>query len=120
MRVTLIALLAAALALSACGSKSEKPVDTASYTCAQFNKSLATKNDNSAGNFLNQLRKKANLLAKDAKSARQELTVGVYFACRNKAGSTRPATLAIATAKRVEAGKFKLPPGPKAKKKSGH
>ena len=35
------------LALAACGSKD---VDTASYTCGQFNKSLRTKGDDTAGN----------------------------------------------------------------------
>src|SRR4051794_37719320 len=110
------ALLAPALLLSACGSKT-KNVNTASYTCADFNKSLETKNDSSAGNYINALLKQGHLKA-GAKTGHREVTLGIYFACRNKPGTTKPAAAAIATAKRIESGTFKLPPGPKPAKKS--
>ena len=110
------ALLVLALAASGCGSK-EKNVDTATYTCGQFSKSLQKKDDNSAGNFINQLRKQANL-GQDTKTERREVTLGIYFACRNKPTSTRPAGAAVKTAKQIKAGTFKLPGAPKSKKKS--
>jgi hypothetical protein len=110
------ALLIPVLALTACGGKS-KDVDTASYTCADFNKSLATKGNDTAGNYINQLRTQAKL-GKDTKTERRAVTLGIYFACRGKPGSTKPADPAVATAKQIVAGKFKLPARPNAKKKS--
>ena len=104
------------LALSACGSKT-KDVNAAAYTCGQFSRSLNSKSDNSAGNFINPLRKQAKL-GQDAKTERREVTLGIYFACRGKPGSTRPAKGAVATAKQIKSGDFKLPSGPKSKKKS--
>jgi hypothetical protein len=109
-------LLLPVLALAACGDKST-PVNTASYTCAQFNKSLATKGDNTSGAFINQLRKRAGL-GQDKNAERREITLGIYFACRGKPGSTKPANAALATAKQIKAGKFKAPGVAKAKKKS--
>src|SRR5437763_268011 len=106
-RMLATALLVPALAVSACGSKT-KNVDTASYTCGQFSKSLATKGNNSAGNFINQLRKEANL-GQDAKTERREVTLGIYFACRGKPASTKPADPAVKSAQQIKAGKFKLP-----------
>src|SRR6478735_8804180 len=104
MRCRLIAcLLLPALALSACGGGNKK-VDTAAYTCAQFNKSLRTKGDDTAGTYINELRKDANL-GQDAKIERREITLGIFFACRSKPGSTKPAAPAIATAKKIKAGK---------------
>jgi hypothetical protein len=111
-------LLLPVLALAACGGSKTKDVNTAAYTCGQFSKSLATKGDNSAGNFINQLRKQANL-GQDATTERRELTLGIFFACRSKSSATKPATSAVATAKKIKAGKFRLPAGPKPKKKSG-
>ena len=110
-------LLVPVLALSACGSKS-KPVNVTAYTCAQFNKSLNTKGDNSAGNYINQLRKRAKLGRSD-RVEHNEIAAGVFFACRNKPGSSRPAAVALATAKAINSGKFKAPTPPKSKKKSG-
>src|SRR5439155_13994354 len=110
------ALLVPALALAAWGGGG-KSVDTATYSCGQFNKSLQTKGDNSSGNYINQLRKQAKL-GQPTRTEREEITIGIIFACRGKASSTRPATQAIATAKKIAGGKFKLPPGPKSKKKS--
>ena len=107
-------LLLPVLAFSACGSKT-KDVNTASYTCAEFTKSLKTKGDNTAGNYINQLRKEAKL-GQNTKAERSELTLGIYFACRNKPGSTTPRDTAIATAKKIKAGNFKLP----GKKKSNN
>jgi len=111
------ALLLPALALAACGGGKSKDIDTASYTCADFNKSLATKDDNTSGNFINQLRKQANL-GKDEKAERRAITLGVYFACRGKPGATKPAKAAIANAKQLVAGKYKLPAASGKKKKS--
>jgi hypothetical protein len=109
-------LVIGALALTSCGGDSSK-VDSASYTCARFQKSLKTKGDDTSGNYINQLRKQAKLgQAKETEV--QEITLGIYFACRNASGSTRPAQKAIATAKLIRAGKFRLPRGPKPKKKS--
>jgi hypothetical protein len=110
-------LLLSVFGLAACGGKSED-VNTASYTCAEFNKSLATKGDDTAGNFINSLRKEAKL-GQDKKTERSELTLGIYFACRGNAGSTKPRNTAIATAKRIKAGKFKVPGAPGVKKTSG-
>jgi hypothetical protein len=107
--------LALSLAIGGCGS-SDKKVDTANYTCAQFQKSLQTKGDNSAGNFINQLAKQASL-KQPTKTARREVSLGIYFACRGQSGSVKPAVKATAIAQRIEAGKFKLP-APQ-KKKSG-
>jgi hypothetical protein len=109
-------LLFPVLALAACGDKST-PVNTASYTCAQFSKSLRTKDDNTSGAFINQLQKQA-ALGQDKKVERREITLGIYFACRGKPASTKPAKAALATAKQIKAGKFTLPGVAKAKKKS--
>ncbi len=108
-------LLLPVLAVSACGGDSKSTIDTASYTCAQFNKSLRTKNDNTAGRFINELRKQASL-GQDAKTERREITLGIYFACRGKPGSTKPAKAAVATAKQIKAGKFELPSPKKSNK----
>ena len=112
-------LVVPVLALSACGG-GDKSIDAATYTCAQFNKSLATKGDNTSGNYLNRLRLQAKL-RQDNKPALRELELGVYFACRGKPGSTRPAAQAIATARQIEAGRFHLPAptAPAKKKRSG-
>jgi hypothetical protein len=109
-------LLFPVLALAACGAKST-PVNTASYTCGQFNKSLRTKGDNTSGAFINQLQKTAGL-GQDKKVERREITLGIYFACRGKPASTRPANAALGTAKQIKAGKFRPPGVAKAKKKS--
>jgi hypothetical protein len=116
---TLSALLVIpAVALAACGGGGKtKDVNAAQYTCAEFSKSLATKGDNSAGNFINQLRKQANL-GQDTATERREITLGIFFACRNKPGTTKPAAIAMDTAKKIKTGKFQLPPGPGSKKKS--
>ena len=111
MRPGLAALLVlTVLALGACGNKD---VDTASYTCGQFNKSLRTKGDNTAGNFINQLRKQAKL-GQNEKTERSEISLGIIVTCRGKPASTKPADRAVAVAKQLKAGTFKLP----AKKKS--
>jgi hypothetical protein len=112
------AVVVAVLALAGCGSKSDD-VNTATYTCSEFNKSLATKGDDSAGNYINQLRKQAKLGA-SAKSERSAITLGIYFACRGKPGSTKPAAAAIATAKQIRAGKFHIPGAADTKKKSNN
>jgi hypothetical protein len=115
-RPTLALLLVLpALALGACG-RGEK-IDTAKYTCTQFNKSLRTKSDTSAGQFINRLRDKAKLgQAKDAE--RREVTLGIFFTCRGKPGSTRPADKAVVIAKQIRDGKFKVPAQAQPKKKS--
>jgi hypothetical protein len=115
-RTLAAALLTPALALSACGDKGT-PVNTASYTCAKFSKSLGTKGDDTAGRFINELRKQADL-GQDQKTERREITLGIYFACRGKSGSTKPANTALKTAQQIKAGKFKLPNAPSGKKKS--
>src|SRR3954470_11794196 len=115
-RMLATAALVPVLALSACGSKT-KDVNAATYTCAQFSRSLSAKSDDSAGNFINQLRKQA-ALGQDAKTERREVTLGIYFACRGKPGSTTPAKPAIVTAKQIKSGKFKLPAAAGTKKKS--
>jgi hypothetical protein len=104
------ALLIPLLALAACGDKGED-VDTASYTCKDFNTSLETKGDNSSGAFINELRDQAKL-GQDTKTERREITLGIVFACRGKPGSTKPADKAVTTAKQIKAGKFKLPSAP--------
>jgi hypothetical protein len=107
-------LIAPALLVSACG-RGEK-VDTATYTCADFNKSLRTKDDNTSGQFINRLRDKADL-GQDTKVERREITFGIIFTCRGKSGSTRPANKAIVMAKQLRDGKFKPPAAGKTKKK---
>ena len=109
-------LIVPVLALAACGSKT-KDVNTAAYTCAQFSKSLAKKGDESAGNYINALEKQANL-GQDGKTERREITLGVFFACRNKPGTTKPAAQAIASAKAIKAGKFDIPKTTTSTKKS--
>jgi hypothetical protein len=109
------AVVLSVLALAGCGSSKSKDVNAATYTCADFNKSLKAKGDDSAGNYINQLRKQANL-GRDAKTERNALTLGIYFACRGKPGSTKPAAAAVTTAKLIKAGKFHIP----GKKKSTH
>jgi hypothetical protein len=114
MRSRLVALLALpVLVLAACGQG--KQVDTASYSCGEFNKSLRTKGDETAGNFINQLRKQAKLGQSD-KVERSEITLGIIVSCRNKPAATKPADPAIAIAKQIKAGKYKLP----GKKKSSN
>src|SRR3954469_14714957 len=105
MRSVLGTLLGrAVLALAACGSSK---VDTATYTCGQFNKSLRTKGDDTSGTYINELRKTAKLGQKD-KVERAEITLGIIVTCRNKPASTKPSAGAVAVAKQVKAGKFKL------------
>ncbi|HEX6712334.1 MAG TPA: hypothetical protein VF066_03075 [Thermoleophilaceae bacterium] len=112
MRSGLAALLVVpALMLAACGGN--KAVDTASYTCADFNKSLRTKGDDTAGTFINQLRKQAKL-GQSEKVERSEISFGIIVSCRGKPASTKPADGAVAVAKQIKAGKYK----PSAKKKS--
>jgi hypothetical protein len=102
-------------ALAACGSDD---VDTATYTCAQFNKSLRTKGDDTAGNYINGLRKQAKL-GQDEKLERSEIAFGIIVACRGKPAKTTPAKQAIATAKALKARKLKPGPGSsKTEKKS--
>jgi hypothetical protein len=115
-RTLSVLLLVPVLALAACGSKT-KSVNTAAYTCAEFNKSLATKGDDTAGNYINGLRKQANL-GQDAKTERREITLGIFFACRDKPGTTKPAATAIASAKAIKNGTFKIPGAANTKKKS--
>jgi hypothetical protein len=114
MRLPVALLALCVLALAACGTKD---VDTASYTCGQFNKSLKTKGDDTAGNFINQLRKQAKL-GQDEKLERREIALGVIGACRNKPAGTKPANQAIATAKKLKAGSIKAEDLGKQPKKS--
>lgn len=115
MRTWTLASLALvpALALGGCGGT--KNVDPAKYTCAQFNTSLDSKSDDSAGNYINQLRKQAKL-NQAAKVERREMAVAIYFACRGKPGSTKPAATAVANVKQIKAHKFTAPPPPTKKK----
>ena len=108
----LACLVVPALALTACGGSDNKSVDTASYTCADFNKSLKTKGDDSAGTFINDLCKQAKL-GQSEKVERREIALGIFFACRGKPGSTKPATKAVATAKAIKGGRFKVTGAPK-------
>jgi hypothetical protein len=111
MRSGLAALaLIPALLLCACGNKK---VDTAGYTCGEFNKSLRTKGDDSAGTFINELRTQAKL-GQSEKVERSEITLGIIVTCRGKPASTKPADGAVSIAKQIKAGKYKLP----GKKKS--
>ena len=82
-RLSTAALAASTLALAACGSG--KQVETASYTCGDFYKSLKTAGDNTSGNFINKLRKQANL-GQPKQIEVREISFGVYFACRGKPG----------------------------------
>lgn len=117
-RTLAVLLVLPVLSLTACGSRT-KNVDTATYTCAQFNKSLKTKGDDSAGNFINQLVKQSKLSQPRALVER-EITAGIAFACHGKPGSTKPAAQALTIAKQLKAGKFKFPSSFKTgKKKSG-
>ena len=109
------ALVLPAFALAACGN-SEKPVDSATYTCATFNKSLSTKGDNTSGNFINQLRKQAKL-GQAKQTEQREVTLGIYLACRGKPASTQPAKRAVEMAKLIKAGKLTLTPSAAQKKK---
>src|SRR5436190_7692421 len=109
-------LLLPMFALAACGGGS-KDVKTATYTCAEFNKSLRTKGDDSAGNYINQLRRQAKL-GGDVKSERRAVALGIYFACLNKPGSTTPVKAAVANAKLLKVGKFHIPKPAQQKKKS--
>ncbi|MFL5894286.1 MAG: hypothetical protein ACJ76Z_04130 [Thermoleophilaceae bacterium] len=114
-RSALAAVLAvAALVAGGCGKG--KQVDTASYTCGQFNKSLRTKGDNSSGNFVNQLRKQAKL-GQTEKLERNEISLGIILSCRGKPASTRPAQSAVKIAKEIKAGRLRLTPPKKRSKK---
>src|SRR3954447_20176691 len=115
MRSVLGTLLAlAVLALAACGSSK---VDTATYTCDDFNKSLRTKGDDTSGTYINELRKRADL-RQTAKTEQREITLGIISACRGKPASTKPADDAIKAAKLVEARTEKLKSSVEKKKKS--
>lgn len=114
MRPGLVALvLVPALLLSACGGN--KKVDTTAYTCGQFNKSLRTKGDDTAGTFINELRKQAKL-GQSEKVERSEITLGIIVTCRGKTAATKPADHAISVAKQIKAGTFKLSPKKKSTK----
>lgn len=115
--VSLAALVVLAAVAAGCGGNDDDKVDTATYTCAQFQKSLATKDDTTSGNFINQLRKDADL-GQAEKTERRTLALAIFFACRGKPGTTKPATQAVAYAKQIRAGKFKAPAPPQDKKKS--
>jgi hypothetical protein len=114
MRLPASFLALCVLALAACGNKE---VDTATYTCGQFNKSLHTNGDDTAGTFINQLRKEADL-GQDEKVERREITVGIIVACRGEPAKTKPANEAIATAKEIKAGDYTPQTGSSKKKKS--
>jgi hypothetical protein len=117
MRSVLGTLLAlAVLALSACGSSSTK-VDTATYTCGDFNKSLRTKGDDTSGAYINALRKEANL-GQDTKTEQREITLGIISTCRGKPASTKPADDAIKVAKQIKTRTEKLKNAAGKKKKS--
>jgi hypothetical protein len=115
MRLPAAFLALCVLALAACGGS--KDVDTAAYTCGQFNKSLRTKGDDTAGNFINQLRKQADL-GQDDKVERREVTLGIIVACRGASPTKKPADEAIANAKKAKAGKLTLQTQGSKKKKS--
>jgi hypothetical protein len=110
-RLVPIALSVCLLALSACG---KKDLDPDTYTCGQWNKSLRTKDDLSSGTFIRALRERAKLGQARAVEER-EFAVAIFFACRGKPSSYKPAGKAIENAKALKAGK-KL--GPKAKAKA--
>ena len=112
---TLLALVV--LALAACGSGSSSKVDTATYTCGDFNRSLRTKGDNSSGTYINALRKEADL-GQDAKIEQREITLGILSACRGKPASTKPADDAIKVAKRIKVRTESLKKAVEKKKKS--
>ena len=114
MRLPAVFLALCVLVLAACGTKD---VDAAAYTCGQFNKSLKTKGDDTAGNFINQLRDDADL-GQDEKVERREITLGIIVACRGESASKKPADEAIATAKKIKSGKFKLQAPSSKQKKS--
>ena len=101
------------MALAGCGTSH---VDTASYTCGDFNKSLKTKGDDSAGTFIRDLRGEAKL-GQSQKTEEREITAGIIFACRNEPASTKPRTEAISIARKLKAGTFKAPAPPAADKK---
>jgi predicted small secreted protein len=113
-RLAIAVALLTALTLAACGAG--KQVNASGYTCGEFSKSLRTKGDNSAGNFLNKLRDQAKL-GQDKQTELRELTLGIFFACRGKPASARPAGQAVTIAKQIRDHKFKLPKTPGAKKK---
>src|SRR4051794_39591242 len=98
MRALTSTLLALTFGLAACGPAH---VDTAKYTCAQFTKSLHTKGDNSAGTFINALRKQAKL-GEPEKTEQRQITLGIAVTCRGKPGSTKPGAKAIAIAKAMK------------------
>ena len=58
-------------------------------------------------------------LGQDDKVERREITLGIILACRGEPATTKPADEAIATAKKIKAGKFKLQAPSSKKKKSG-
>src|SRR5437762_1815873 len=114
-RLSTVALAVSALVLAACGSG--KQVDTARYTCGEFYNSLKTAGDNTSGNFINKLRKQANLGQSRDLEVR-EMSLAIYLACRGKPGATHPAAKAIATAKRIKAGEVNIRVKPGKQKKS--
>lgn len=113
-RLSALAVVAV-LTLSACGEDDDK-VNVASYSCADFNKSLRTKDDNTSGRYINELRKQARL-GQEEKVERRTITLGIYFTCRGKPGTTKPAKGAVATAKKIKAGTFEAPAAPEDTKK---
>ncbi|HEX4734929.1 MAG TPA: hypothetical protein VH247_10980 [Thermoleophilaceae bacterium] len=102
------------LALAACGSSK---VDTATYTCGDFNKSLRTKGDDTSGTYINALRKEADL-GQDTKTEQREITLGIISTCRGKPASTKPGDDAIKVAKVIKARAEKPGSGAQKKKKS--
>jgi hypothetical protein len=100
--------LAAALALVAAGCGRGEEVDTASYTCGEFNRSLKEKDDLTSGQFIRKLNEQAKLGGTKAEQERR-MAYAVYVACRGKASGFKPTERALANAKALKAGKQVVP-----------
>ena len=98
-------LAAVALTASACGGEE---IDAATYTCGEFSKSLDTKDDRTAGTYIRLLNDRAGLKGSRSLQERR-MTYAIYVACRGQESSYKPATVAVANAKKIAAGKPVVP-----------
>ena len=106
-------LLAAAAVFAGCGYEE---IDANTYTCGEFQKSLDTKDNETAGQYIRLLNDRAKL--KGRRSDREKvMAYAIFAACRGEKASVRPANKAVANAKAIQAGKQVLPKDASAREK---
>ena len=98
-------LLPAAVLAAGCGYEE---IDANAFTCGEFSKSLDTKGDESAGQYIRLLNERAKLGGPRA-DREKVMAYSIFVACRGEKASFKPASEAIANAKAIRAGKNVVP-----------